>query len=104
MMPLSVELSTACPASTYSIAIRCSLRTRLCRSVQARLGWRFPLHDDRGGQAAALVVARAGAVPVVAGAVELEGRGALRVVHQPDELVVTVARQHRAMGVLVIVD
>src|SRR5215210_7299722 len=114
-MPLSDEFSTAVPASTYSVAIKCSyrrsllsgaadLRARLRRAVEASLRWGVASHDDRGGQAAALVVARAGAVPVVARAVELERRRSLRVVHQPDELVVAVARQDRAVRVLVIVD
>src|SRR4051794_2819322 len=113
-MPLSDELSIACPASTYSVAIRVllrrrdwpavELRARLRRAVDASLRWGVATHDDRGGQAAALVVARTGAVPVVPRAVELERRRALRMVHQPDELVVAVARQDRAVRVLVIVD
>src|SRR4051794_41712411 len=113
-MPLSDELSIACPASTYSVAIRVllrrrdwpavELRARLRRAVDASLRGGVASHDDRGGQAAALVVARTGAVPVVARAVELERRRPLRVVHQPDELVVAVARQDRAVRVLVIVD
>src|SRR5918999_3607522 len=114
-MPLSDELSTAVPASTYSVAITCSfprscfsraveLRARLGRAVEASLRRGVASHHDGGGQAAALVVARTGAVPVVTRAVELEGGRSPRVVHQPDELVVAVARQDRAVGVLVIVD
>src|SRR3954470_24118535 len=115
MMPPRVGLPTACPSPTYSVAIRCSfsrcgragavdLGAWLWRTVEASLWWRLASHDDRGGQAPALVVARARAVPVVPRAVELEGRLALRMVHQPDELVVAVAREHRAVRVLVIVD
>src|ERR671931_1463694 len=102
----------AVPASTYSVAIECSfpgcaaggLRARLGRAVEARLGWHVAPHDDRPGQAAALVVASRGAVPVVPRSVELEGGGAPRMVHEPDELGVAIARQDRAMRVLVVVE
>src|SRR5918992_107799 len=116
-MPLRLEVSTATPASTYSISVAIKysyprwwlcravdLWARLLRTVEASLLRGLPLHDDRPGQAPALVVAGTGAVPVVARAVELEGGGSARVVHQPDELGVTVARQARAVRVLVIVD
>src|SRR5215207_10199576 len=115
-MPLRLELSTACPASTYSsVAIKYSyprwwlsraadLRLGLGRPVQFRLGRSVPLHDDRRGETPALVVAGTGAVPVVPGAVQLEVGRPARMVHQPDELVVAIARQDRAMGVLVIVE
>src|SRR4051794_3079457 len=113
-MPLSDELSIACPASTYSVAIRVllrrrdwpavELRARLRRAVDASLRRGVAAHDDRGGQAAALVVARTGAVPVVARAVELERRRSLGMVHEPDEHVVAVARQDRTVRVLVVVD
>src|SRR5215207_9555466 len=115
-MPLRLELSTACPASTYSsVAIKYSyprwwlsraadLRLRLGRPVQFRLGRSVPLHDDRRGETPALIVAGTGAVPVVPRAVELEVGRPARMVHQPDELVVTVARQDRAVSVLVIVE
>src|SRR4051794_23018020 len=113
-MPLSDELSIACPASTYSVAIRVllrrrdwpavELRARLRRAVDASLWRGVAADDDRGGEAAALVVARTGAVPVVARAVELERRRSLRVVHEPDEHVIAVARQDRAVRVLVVVD
>src|SRR5215207_6060417 len=102
----------AVPASTYSVAIECSfpgpaawgLRARLGRAVEPSLGRYVAAHDDRSGQAAALVIAGRGAVPVVPRSVELEGGGAPRMVHQPDELGVAVARQDRAVGVLVVVD
>src|SRR3954452_25208422 len=81
-----------------------ALRPRLRRAVQAGLPGRLPFDDDRPGQAAALVVAAARAVPVVARAVEVEGGCSLRVVHQPDELRLTIVRQNRAMRVLVVVD
>src|SRR5829696_6592789 len=102
----------AVPASTYSVAIECSfpgpaawgLRARLGRAVEPSLGRYLAAHDDRSGQTAALVVAGRGAVPVVPRSVELEGGGAPRMVHKPDELGVAVARQDRAVGVLVVVD
>src|SRR6478736_1184869 len=102
----------AAPASTYSVAIECVLswavgldgRARLRRAVQARLGRHVPAHDDRSGQAPALVVAGRGPVPVVARPVELERGRPLGAVDQPEELGVPVARQDRTMGVLVVVD
>src|SRR5215207_9383984 len=102
----------AVPASTYSVAIECSfprwpaggLRARLRRAVEACLGRYLAAHDDRPRQAAALVVAGRGAVPVIPGSVELERGGAPRMVDEPDELGVAIARQDRAMGVLVVVD
>src|SRR5829696_105098 len=115
-MGLRVVLSTACPASTYSsVAIKYSyprwwlcravdLRARLGRAVEASLLRSIPLDDDRPGQAPALVVAGTGAVPVVPRAVESEVGRPARMVHQPDELVVAIARQDRAVGVLVIVE
>src|SRR5437763_2375023 len=103
---LRVLKSTACPASTYSsVAINCSsLRLRLGRTVELGLWRRVPVHDDRSGEAAALVVAGGRRVPVVAGAVQLECGRPARMVDQPDELRVAVARQHRAVRVLVVVD
>src|SRR6187551_840388 len=115
-MALNDPNGTAFPASTYSVAIKkCSLprlwlqptrglRTRLRRAVDARGVGDVAADDDRRGQAPALVVAGTGAVPVVARAVQLEGGGALGVVHQPDELGVAVARQDRAVRVLVVID
>src|SRR3954453_11676933 len=105
--------STACPASTYSVAIKCSfavgvpggrLRPGLGRGVQLGLGRRLALDDDRSGQAATLVISGTRAVPVIAGAVEVKRGRPLRVVHQPDELRVAVARQHGAVRVPVVVD
>src|SRR5918997_2959996 len=116
-MPLRLELSTATPASTYSISVAIKysyprwwlcravdLWARLLRTVEASLLRGLPLHDDRPGQAAALVVAGTRAVPVVPRAVELEVGLPARMVHQPDELVVAVARQDCAVRVQVIVD
>src|SRR5829696_10135824 len=102
----------AVPASTYSVAIECSfpgraagrLRARLGRAVEPSLGRYFAAHDDRPRQAAALVVAGRRAVPVVPRSVELERGSAARMVHQPDELGVAVARQDRAVGVLVVIE
>src|SRR5918992_4266501 len=116
-MPLRLELSTATPASTYSISVAIKysyprwwlcravdLWARLLRTVEASLLRGLPLHDDRPVQAPALIVAGTGAVPVVPRAVELEVGLPARMVHQPDELVVAIAWQHRAVGVHVVVD
>src|SRR5262249_37888178 len=98
--------SIAAPASTYgSVAIACSsLRLWLGWTVELGLRGRVALDHDRSGQPAALVVPRGRPVPVVTGAIEVEGGGALRVVDEPDELGVAVGRQDRAVRVLVVVD
>src|SRR5436309_4935907 len=103
---LRVLKSTACPASTYSsVAINCSsLRLRLGWTVELGFRRRVPGNDDRSGQAPALVVAGGRPVPVVARAVQLKSGRSARMVDQPDELRVAVARQHGAVRVLVIVD
>src|SRR2546423_13269348 len=92
---LRVLKSTACPASTSSsVAINCSsLRLRLGRTVELGLRRGVPRDHDRSGQAPALVVAGRRSVPVVAGAVQLESGRPARMVDQPDELRVAVARQ-----------
>src|SRR5436190_11270622 len=102
----------AVPASTYSVAIEVllsrvsggRLRARLGRPVEASLVRYIAVYDDRPGQPPALVVARRRAVPVVPGPIELERGGSTRMVHQPYELGVAVARQDRAVRVLVIVE
>src|SRR4051812_32630776 len=115
MMPLSDELATAVPASTYSVAIKCSfprscfslavdLRARLRRAVEASFRRHVASHDDRRGQAPALIVAGARAIPVIPRPVEVEVGLPARMVHQPDELVVAVARQDGTVRVQVIVD
>src|SRR6185437_8517213 len=81
-----------------------SLRPWLGWTVELGLVYDLASDDDRAGKAATLVVSSPGAVPVVARTVELEGRPALREVHQPDELGVAVARQNRAVRVVVVVD
>src|SRR5437868_10483967 len=104
---LRFRKSTASPASTYSVsvAISCSfLRPWLGWAVELGFVWDLAADNDRAGQAAALVVSGSGPVPVVARAVELEGRPPLREVHQPDELGVAVGGQDRAVGVVVVVD
>src|ERR1700744_6222799 len=106
-MVLRVLKSTAAPASTYlvSVAINGSfLRSWLGRAVETGLLRDLSPHDDGAGQAAAFVVAGAGAIPVVARTVEVEARRAPGIVLQPDELEVTIARQDGAVRVVVIVD
>src|SRR5919199_3186159 len=92
------------PVDGRDLSLAVDLRARLRRTVEPGFRRRVPLHDDRSGQAAALVVARARAVPVVPGAVERESGCALCLVDQPEELVVAVARQDRAVRVGVVVD
>src|SRR5438309_7189033 len=95
----------ACPASTYSTVIVCSLlRPWLVGSVETGLGRGVTEHRDGAGQPPALVVARRRGEPVVAGAVEVERGRAARMVHQPDELPVTIARKEHAMGVQIIIE
>src|SRR3954454_22492543 len=98
----------ASPASTYGsstvVIVFSFSRPGLRRAVEARLRWDLAEYDDGSGQPPALVVARGRAEPVVARAVEVELRRSLGVVHQPDELAVTVARQQATMGVQVVVD
>src|SRR5438874_1443611 len=104
-MVLRVLKSTAASASTYSVAIKCSfLRPWLGWTIETGFLRGIPPYDDRAGQAAPFVVSCPGAVPVVARAVEVEARGSFGEVLQPDELAVTVARQDRAVRVVVIVD
>src|SRR5262245_9804304 len=95
----------ASPASTYSTVIACSsLRPWLVGAVEAGLRRDVAQDDDGAGQSPSLVVAGGRAEPVVARAVEVEGRPAPRVVDQPDELPVAVARQECAVRVQVVVD
>src|SRR3954452_4083221 len=95
----------ASPASTYSTVMMCSsLRARLVGAVESGFRRNVPQHDDHPGQPSAFVVAGRRAVPVVAGPVEVEGGPSARMVHQPDELPVTIARQERAVRVEVVVD
>src|SRR6476619_1188780 len=94
----------ASPASTYSTVMVCSLRAWLVGAVEAGFRRDVAQHDDDAGQSAAFVVAGGRAVPVVAGTVQVEGGPAARVVHQPDELPVAIARQERAVRVEVVVD
>src|SRR3954447_16189661 len=97
-----IRLPSGCSFS-WIRAVDLRRRARLGRAGQTRLGRDVAAHDDRAGQAAALVVAGGGAVPVVAGTVELELGRAPRVVHEPEELRVAVARKNGAVGVLVVV-
>src|SRR6185437_14928806 len=104
-MGLSADCWIASPASTYSTVILGSfLGTRLIGSVETGFRRHLAEHDDGGGQSTALVVAAGRAVPVVTGAVEEQFRPALRVVEQPEELPVAVAREQRRVRVLVVVD
>src|SRR4051812_50025828 len=102
----SLRLRTQLPSSApfESAGVDLHRGAWLRGAVGARLGRDVPAHDDRAGQAASLVVAGRGAVPVVARPVELESGRALRVVHQPEEPGVAIARHDRAVGVLVVVD
>src|SRR5678816_1386515 len=80
------------------------LRPWLWRPVEAGLG-RSVAEDDNGpGQSAALVVAGGRAEPVVARPVEVEAGPSARMVHQPDEFPVAIARQESTMGVPVVID
>src|SRR3954453_22631627 len=91
-------------SSLHALMGRPRLRLRLGRPVELRFRRGVALDDDRAREAAALVVAGAGAVPVLARTVEAKSGRPLGVIHHPDELRVAIARQHRAVGVLVIVD
>src|SRR6478672_6032896 len=105
VLPLSSPWLMASPASTYSTVISCSLlRAWLVGAVESGLRRNVSQYDDHAGQAAALVVAGGRAVPVVAGSVEVEGGPPARVVHEPDELPVAIARQECAVRVEVVVD
>src|SRR5690625_99379 len=95
----------ASPASTYSAVIDSSfLRPRLLGAVEAGLGRNFTPHDDGPGQPPPLVVSGRRAVPVVARSVQVELRRPPRMIHQPDEFLVTVARQQRAMRIVIVID
>src|SRR5689334_24954818 len=92
----------ASPASTYSTEVICRLllsRARLVGTVEASFRRNVAQHDDRPGQSAAFVVSGRRAEPVVARAVEVESGPSFRMVDQPDELPVAIARQQRTMGV-----
>src|SRR3954452_21746755 len=97
---------TAGGASLYSIAVigSSSLPAWLPRAVEASGLGDVALHDDRPDQAPAFVVTDVGAEPVVARSVEGDGHRSARVVRQPHPLTVAVARNERAVRVLVVVD
>src|SRR5690349_4488916 len=95
----------ASPASTYSTVIACSLlRAWLRWAVEAGLRRHVPHHDDGPGQSPAFVVARGRAEPVIARPIQVQGRPASRMVHQPDELPVAIAGQQRTVRVQVVID